>query len=282
MPELNSKWSKLGTKGLVVIGVTDEDPALVDAWVAKNKPDYPIAILGSGKFQGALGLKGFPHAAVIGPDGKLSYTGSAWEYSTVLEEALEGATKGPVSAKSLSKATKLMLSGELSKCYAEVLKVLESSKLEERERAQAEYFREFLEARGAEALADAQSLQTTLVYRAVALVEPLAEADPPFPQTAPCKELLATLEALPDFKLEMKGGKAFAAAQEVHDEGEYTEAAKAYLKVADKYEGLRVGATALARARTLITKRLTGYVKTCPKCKQARRACDKHHEVVKY
>ena len=36
--------------------MTDEDPALVDKWFAKNKPDYPIAILKNEEVAGFVQL----------------------------------------------------------------------------------------------------------------------------------------------------------------------------------------------------------------------------------
>ena len=54
--------------------MTDESPDLVDKWVKQYKPSYPIVILKSGKFEDFLGVKFFPTAAVIAPDGKLLYS----------------------------------------------------------------------------------------------------------------------------------------------------------------------------------------------------------------
>ena len=45
---------------MVVIGVTDEEPHIVDRWFAKKQPTYPIVILKDKTFEQALGVKFFP------------------------------------------------------------------------------------------------------------------------------------------------------------------------------------------------------------------------------
>ena len=111
--------------------MTDESPALVDAWVKKHKPSYPIAILKNGKFERAIGTEFFPYGAVIAPDGKIAYSGSVGMISGPLNEALSKAEKGSLFPKSIAKATKLMRANELDKSYGEILKLLAGGKVSE-------------------------------------------------------------------------------------------------------------------------------------------------------
>ena len=260
--------------------MTDEPAELVDAWVAKNKPDYPIAIVGSGQLNKQLRVEFYPFGAVINPSGTLTYSGSLRGIEDPLDEALSHATKGPVWPKALDKPTKWMQEGQLDRSYAEVQKLLEGGKLEGGDLAQTEFFRTFLEGRASAALTEASELQETRVYRAVQLIEPFAEAEPPFPATAACQDLLAALEALPDFKREIKGGELYQEALEARSGGEYTDAFKKLKTVYRKYEGTRIAAHSLEAARELMESRLTGFQAHCSGCKQQKRACKKHHEEV--
>ncbi|MCZ6596803.1 MAG: hypothetical protein O7B99_04120, partial [Planctomycetota bacterium] len=78
---------------MVVIGVTDEDPALVDKFVQKFKPTYPIVILKSNDFEGFLGVEYFPYGAVIAPDGTLSFSGRAYDMGGAVGKAMSKAKK---------------------------------------------------------------------------------------------------------------------------------------------------------------------------------------------
>ena len=91
--------------------MTDESPELVDEWMKRAKPAYPIAILKNGdQFENFLGVKYFPFCAVIDPEGRLAYSGSAGAEGKCLDEALGRAKKVPLVPKSFAKAAKLMQS----------------------------------------------------------------------------------------------------------------------------------------------------------------------------
>jgi len=267
---------------LVVIGVTDESPALVDAWVQKHKPQYPIAILKSGKFENAIGVDGFPYAAVIAPDGTQSFGGRVGMMSGPLGDALANAEKGSLFPKSVAKATKLMRANELDKSYGEILKLLAGGKVSEADMPAVEGFKAYLEDQAATAFTDAKKFQEDgLISMATLRLEAFAEAKPPFPATADCLALQSSLEAVPDFKKEVKGGKAYMEAKQEQDAGEYTDAVKGFKSVYKKYEGTRIADRARADAREIVDQRKTGFKSHCTPCRQARRACDKHYEEVK-
>jgi hypothetical protein len=262
--------------------VTDESPALVDAWVKKHKPSYPIVILKDGKFENALGVDGFPFAAVIAPDGTQSFGGRVGMMSGPLSDALSKAEKGSLFPKSLAKATKLMRENELDKSYGEILKLIEGGKVSETDMPAVEGFKVYLESQAAMALTDAKKFQEDgLLYMATLRLEAFAEAEPPFPATADCLALQASLEAVPDFKKEVKGGKAYMEAKQEQDAGEYTDAVKGFKSVYKKYAGTRIADRARADAQEIVDQRKTGYKSHCTGCRKARRACEKHYEEVK-
>lgn len=261
--------------------MTDEDPALVDAWVKKNKPSYPVAILKSGKFERAIGVEYFPYGAVIAPDGKIAFNGSVGMISGPLGDALSKAEKGSIFPKSIGKATKLMRDGKLDKSYGEILSLIEAGKVSEADMPAVEGFKLYLEDQAATALADAKKFQEDgLVYMATQRLEPFAEAKPPFPATADCLALLTTLEEMPDFKKEVKGGEAYLEAKQEADAGEFTEAVKGYKSVCKKYAGTRIADRARADAQEIIDQRKTGYKAHCMDCRKSQRACEKHYEEI--
>src|SRR5688572_27350437 len=122
VPSLSSKYSKEEAKGLVIIGVTDEDPAIVEKWLGKmkTKPSYPIAILADGKLEQALGVQAFPTQGVIDPTGTITFAGHGGE--SELSKALADATKGGIWPKKLDKIVAMIRGGDHAKAYAELQK----------------------------------------------------------------------------------------------------------------------------------------------------------------
>ena len=169
----------------MVIGVTDEPPELVDAWIAANRPSYPVVSLADRAFETFLNVRFFPTAAVIGPDGKLLYSGSASTVQGALAKAMADAEKGGLYGKRLRKVVELMREGELARSYAELRELVERDKLKDDEsRRQAGELRTHLEASAADALARARAFEEEgWIYRAFLAIDGIAGADPPFPAT---------------------------------------------------------------------------------------------------
>ena len=262
--------------------MTDEPSDLVDSWVAKNKPSYPIAILKDKKFEDFLGVRFFPTGAVIDPEGKLLYAGSVGELSGPLGDAMSEAEKGPLYPKVLAKAVKYLRAGDLDKSYGELLKLLESGKVEEADLAAVTRFREYLEGLAAAALQDGKKLfDEGFVLRSVREIEPYAESQPPFPATAECRAFLTRLEELPAFKAEMRGGELYAEAEALKDSMEFTDAVKAYKSVYKKYDGTLIAEKARNEVDELVKKGMPGYAPYCDSCRSDGRACRKHREEVK-
>jgi hypothetical protein len=263
--------------------VTDEEPELVEKWILKSKAAYPIVILENRDFESFLNVKGFPTAAVIGPEGTLDWVGSAGATSGPVSKALSGAKKGSIWPKKLSKVAKLMGAGDYAKSYAEIRKLVEGGKLAEGEELEmGRMFQAYLEDQAAAGLAAGRAAQEAgRVYEAVQAVERFVAAKPAFPATADCKALLAELKAMPTFKKEMKGGAMMKEAAALVGEREYTEAVELYLKVMKSCKGAQVADLARAEAQSLVDEGMPGYKGTCDACMRARKACSKHHEDVK-
>ena len=81
IPHLTELQKKYGHKGLVIVGITDEDSADVKPFLAKmgTKMDYRVAIdkydVTNSRFMVPFGIEGIPHAFVIDKLGRLVWHG---------------------------------------------------------------------------------------------------------------------------------------------------------------------------------------------------------------
>src|SRR5678815_942580 len=90
-------------KGVVLIAITDEPRGLVDAFIAKNGPKYPIVIESSDSTIG-YDINAFPSQFVIGPDGRIAGTTFAPALIDTLLPKQHVAPKLPEEASAAGKA----------------------------------------------------------------------------------------------------------------------------------------------------------------------------------
>jgi hypothetical protein len=263
----------------VIIGVTDEKTELVDAFVAKRKPTYPIVILKTDALEKALKVPHFPFNGVIDPTGTLSYAGDSPQGA--LGDAMKVAKPGPIWPKKLLPAAQALRAQDLDGAWAQLELVAKDAALDARDTAVLGRFRAFVERSVADQLdAAKKSADAGFVYDAVQVLTPLAAAKA-LPARADAEQRLADLRALPKFDLELKGGEAFVAAAKLESSGEFSDAFDAFKGLSKKYAAAKIGPLAFARAKSLVDRGLPGYKSTCPKCQAARKACAKHAEDVK-
>jgi thiol-disulfide isomerase/thioredoxin len=74
VPEL-SQWQKTYKDDLVVIGVSDEEPATLEAFIKAKNVDYAIATDTKQKMNKFLGISGIPHVLLISSDGIVRWQG---------------------------------------------------------------------------------------------------------------------------------------------------------------------------------------------------------------
>ena len=74
IPELNALAAKF-KKDVVVIGLSNEKPEVVKAFMAKTKMAYPVAVDTKGTTSNAIGVQGIPHVLVLSPDGVVRWQG---------------------------------------------------------------------------------------------------------------------------------------------------------------------------------------------------------------
>lgn len=75
IPHLNEAYKKHQSKGLEIIGVTNEDRPTVSKFLKDVPIDYHVAFDNGGKFSKPFGIKGIPHAMLLDKEGKVVWEG---------------------------------------------------------------------------------------------------------------------------------------------------------------------------------------------------------------
>ncbi|MBB5033706.1 TlpA disulfide reductase family protein [Prosthecobacter vanneervenii] len=75
IPHLNEVYKKYQSKGLEIIGVTNEDRPTVSKFLKEVPINYHVAFDTSGKFGKPFGIKGIPHAMILDKEGKVVWEG---------------------------------------------------------------------------------------------------------------------------------------------------------------------------------------------------------------
>ncbi len=75
IPHLNEIYKKYKDKGLVVIGVTDEDNQTIRKFTKQVPMDYTPATDKGGKLSAAFGIQGIPHAVLVNKAGDIVWEG---------------------------------------------------------------------------------------------------------------------------------------------------------------------------------------------------------------
>lgn len=75
IPHLNQLHQKFSSKGLVIIGVTKEEPRKVRDFIKTHPMHYAVAINRSGSLSKHFGVKGIPHALLVNAAGRVVWEG---------------------------------------------------------------------------------------------------------------------------------------------------------------------------------------------------------------
>lgn len=90
IPHLNEVYKKYQSKGLEIIGVTNEDRPTVSAFLKGVPINYHVAFDSSGKFSKPFGIKGIPHAMILDKTGKVVWEGHPMQLpESQLDEVLK-------------------------------------------------------------------------------------------------------------------------------------------------------------------------------------------------
>ena len=90
IPKLNAWQKKFGSKGFVVIGVSQESKEVVRPFLERFPMHYPAAVEGSKSLHTALGIRALPYAIFVNRAGKIVWRGQPSEISDELILSLLG------------------------------------------------------------------------------------------------------------------------------------------------------------------------------------------------
>ncbi|HLO97472.1 MAG TPA: TlpA disulfide reductase family protein [Fimbriimonas sp.] len=74
IPEMN-KWAKKFEKDLVIVGVSDEKPEVIQEFAKATPMNYAVTSDSTKSMSKALGVAGIPHVIVMSKDGVVRYQG---------------------------------------------------------------------------------------------------------------------------------------------------------------------------------------------------------------
>ena len=272
IPHLNGLHERLASRGLVVVGVSNEEAALVEPFVAKMGMKYPVAVA-----EERYGVNGIPAAFLLDPGGKVVWAGhpAALEESTI-EQALVGARPAMLAA-GLEEVGRLTEQGQFGNAYAKVKDLLAGGKLGAEAQEQARAIATDHEQKVATALDQAKAaIDKGDVYAAFALLDPIAKNYQGVPRADEAAQKTAAMLADARQKREIQGGQKFAEAQALEQQREFDNAFKAYKAVANAWNGTKAAKDATAAAAAIEKGGKLGYLKGCGACEAAGRACPAH------
>jgi hypothetical protein len=208
----------------MVIAVTDETRSLVDAYVKKNQPKYPVVIesVDSGTTFGIVG--GFPTQYVIDAAGKIAWAGNFFDqdpqHEAILERLLKDARFAPPLTPALAAQDKLVQAGKHGEAWVALEKVAANEKADAADREAAGKMVKWLQEEGDREVAEAKAKDAAGDPGAAALAyEKISAQYAGTPIATQSGDLLKELLADPKKKKE-------------------TDAAKALVKLRDKVDSL--------------------------------------------
>jgi len=257
--------------------VSDEETGLIEKYVEKHKIGFPIARLGSGEFEKAIGVTGFPTSALIDPRGKLVWTGHPAMADGKIGDALKGSKKTPLLPAALADVEKLLDKKQFGAAHGALAQLKDGGKLAQADAAAAQALLDYIEKRS-EALHRqiADGITAEDFFGAWRAMNQLATGFVPMPGATEAVAKVEEWKQDPAMMAEVDAGEKLAEAAELEDEGEFEAAYKIYKAIVKKHKDTKGAARAAAKARELDEGAKRKIDKSCGECRQLGRACVRH------
>ena len=243
---------KYAGKGLIIMLIAYEDKAKMKAYAKEQNIKFPIAIEPTKKAMKAYGVRGFPSAFVIAPNGTIVWEGHPARIEQVeaaIQKELPNVKKGgggsgnPASLslkddlhKSLKSAAKKAQKGDLAGALKSARSLLEKSGASDAEKADAQYVIEAIEAHAESLLKKAEGLlESRLVYDARELYKAIVKALRGTEYAGKARERVKEIDSDADLEDDLAAGRLFARAKRYETKSREKQARKYYEKVIDKY-----------------------------------------------
>lgn len=255
-PHMNEIWAQYKDKGLVVLGITNENKTLVDAFVAKSTANYPI-VMESTDSATALAVGGYPHCFLIGPDGKIAWHDTMFTpgaQQALLDDLLAKQLIAPKLPEKLGAVQKLL---DKSK-YADARKALVAAaagKLSDDEKKAADEMVAWIDASGTSLVASATA--DDAAGNALDAAETFADVAADYAGLEPGTKAADGLKALladPAKKKEIDAAKALAKAKEAARGEPAKKALLLFKPLVSKWKGTKAGDKAAAIVTELEAK----------------------------
>ena len=242
MGHLNELQEKYSSKGLTVIAITDEPRDLVDKYVEETGSTHPV-IIESSDSATSWGISGFPSSFVVGPDGKIAYSGHP---SGVTEELIEGLLKDvqlfPDVPKSLAGVVKKLEKSDMAGAMKLLDKFLAAEGKPEEEVASANELKEWIDWRSTSAMDGAKAAYDKGdFYAASKNYTDVAATFKGLEVGAEAKAALDELLKDKDRKREVSAGGKLASAKVKARDLSKKKKIKLFESIAKKYDGTRAG-----------------------------------------
>jgi thiol-disulfide isomerase/thioredoxin len=250
--KLNREYRK---KGVVLMSLTNEGQRVVVPFAKKMKMDYPVGM--GGTTGRTYGVRGIPHAFIIGPNGVIRWHGHPMAgMDRALEDILKKYPPTLLSAKAKAQYLKA-----LKKDYAGALKLMTSMKYADKDPEVAAGVNKHMAALGEVAktkVAAGDKLLKKKKYFEASEAYLFASSIKGLPLAGEATKKLDTL--LKDKKIApaiMKGRKEQRAKQSLakcdglYQQKKYAKALSAYLRVARDWKGTAAAKTAADKAAAM-------------------------------
>lgn len=271
IPHLNELYEKYKVKGLVVVGVTSESQGSAEKFVSSKGVKYPIAI--DPPAMKAYGIRGIPDSVLIGPDGKVLWTGHPGNLQdATVEASLKGAV--PPLPPSLAKYSAMIRAQKAGKAYVELKKAVKDGKAKE---AEAGPTIAALEARMKGLLDGAKKAREASDFFTAGLC--LNELKGNFAGTAEAKEaegILKEVEKDSKARDQIKAGETLSKLEKALEAKAFAEAYKGYKGLVKKFPGTKIESQAKEKIAAIENDKLLNYRPGCSACKKEGKTCSQH------
>jgi thiol-disulfide isomerase/thioredoxin len=273
IPKLNTLHAEKADQGLVIVGLSSEQDAVVQAFLEKTRMDYPIALAMSPGYQ----VTGIPHSFLIGTDGRLLWRGHpATLDHAEIDKALVGACSAFVAA-GLGEVHALRKQQEFGAAYLKAKDLLAAGGLGPQATAQATRWADQAEAevRARTAAADAAEAAKD-PYQVWLQLEPMALRYHGVPGAQELAKRYATLMADARNKREIEAGKQLVAAQELESANDFDGAHTQYKALVGSHGNTAAGKKAAEAMKEIERLGKLGYQASCGYCRASGAACATH------
>lgn len=211
MGHLNKLHEEYASKGLVVLGVSNEDAGKVEGWVSEHGADFPIIVEESDSAE-AYGSSGFPSSFIVGSDGNIAWSGHPGSIKEdQIEELLTSVVYFPDLPKALNSVRKALSKGKYASAHGLLTKAIDGGKLTEEEADIATKMRDWIDAGADGAMTSAaKKIDSEDYYSAWKTYDRVAKEYKGLAVAARAKDLAKAMLKNKEQKLEIGAGKKFA------------------------------------------------------------------------